>query len=131
MAKTWSSHGPSNWFFLNHTLCAQGCSMPNLTILGVSHSALFLEMAKTWPFYGQNMVLTWSFQLVLPESYSMCPGMLHTKFQSPSIYIDRYFQLSDSLSQSLSNSVSQSLSNSVSDGVSCKAVHLARDQGHS
>ena len=40
LAKTWSSHGPSNWFFLiyNH---------------------LF--------FYGQNMVLTWSFKLVLPE----------------------------------------------------------------
>ena len=33
--------------------------MPNFTILGVSHSPLFLEMAKIWPFYGQNMVLTW------------------------------------------------------------------------
>ena len=41
---------------------------------------LFIEMAKTWPFYGQNMVLTWSFKLVPPESQSMCPGMLHTKF---------------------------------------------------
>ena len=37
--------------------------MPNFTILGVSHSPLFLEMAKIWPFYGQNMVLTWSFKL--------------------------------------------------------------------
>merc|ERR1712082_429059 len=34
--------------------------MLNYTILGVSHSPLFLEMAKTWPFYGQNMVLKWS-----------------------------------------------------------------------
>ena len=59
MAKPWSSHGPSNWFFLNHNQCAQGCSMPNFTFLGVSHSPLFLEMAKIWPFYGQNMVLTW------------------------------------------------------------------------
>ena len=68
MAKTWSSHGPSYWFFLNHNQCAQGCSMPNFTILGVSHSPLFLEMAKIWPFCGQNMVLTWSFKLVLPGS---------------------------------------------------------------
>ena len=29
MAKTWSTHGPSNWFFLNLNQCAQGCSMPN------------------------------------------------------------------------------------------------------
>merc|ERR1712081_20094 len=93
MAKTWSSHGPSNWFFLNRNHCAQGFSMQNFTILGVSYSPLFLEMAKKWPFYCQNMVLTWSFKLVLPESQSVCPGMLHAKTQSPSIYIDRYFQL--------------------------------------
>ena len=41
--------------------------MPNLKILGVSHSPLFLEMAKIWPFYGQNMVLTWSF--ILEKSF--------------------------------------------------------------
>ena len=34
--------------------------------------------------------------------------MLHAKFQSPSIYIDRYFQLSDSLSYSVTYSVTQS-----------------------
>ena len=28
---------------------------------------LFLEMAKIWPFYGQNMVLTLSQKLVPPE----------------------------------------------------------------
>ena len=67
MAKTWSSHGPSNWFFLNHNHCAQGWSMPNFKILGVSHGPLFLEMAKIWHFHGQNMVLTWSFELILPE----------------------------------------------------------------
>ena len=128
MAKTWSSHGPSNCFFLNHNQCSQGWSTPNFIILGVSHSPLFLkmakygpfmaktwsfifvfqnhnqcsqgwsmsnftnlsashsplflEMAKIWPFYGQNMVLTWSFKLSLPESYSMCPGMLHAKFHN-------------------------------------------------
>ena len=68
MAKTWSSHGPSNWFFLNHNQCAQGCSMSNFTILGVSHHPLFLEMAKIWPFYGQKLFLAWSFKMVLPES---------------------------------------------------------------
>ena len=61
MAKIWSSHFPSNWFFLNHNQCAQRCSLSNFTILGVFHSPLFLEMAKTWPFYGQDMVLTWFF----------------------------------------------------------------------
>ena len=39
--------------------------MPNSTILGVSHSPLFLEMVKIWPFYGQKMVLTRFFKLVL------------------------------------------------------------------
>ena len=80
MAKTWSLHGPSNWFFLNHNQCFQGWSMTNFTILGVSNSPLFLEMAKIWPFYGQNIVLTWSFKLVLPESQSMFPGMVHANF---------------------------------------------------
>ena len=56
MAKTWSKHGPSNWFFLNLNQCAQECFKPNFTILGVSHSPLFLEMAKIWPF----MAKTWS-----------------------------------------------------------------------
>ena len=28
--------------------------MPNLTILGVYHSPLFLEMAKIWPLYDPN-----------------------------------------------------------------------------
>merc|ERR1712082_167714 len=52
MAKTWSSHGPTNWFFLTQNQCARGCSMPNFIILGVSHGPLFLEIAKIWPLYG-------------------------------------------------------------------------------
>ena len=68
MAKTWSSYGPSKYFFLNYNQCAQGCSLANFTILCVSHSPLYLEMAKICPFYGQSMVLTWSLKLVLPES---------------------------------------------------------------
>ena len=35
------------------------------TIAGCILWPLFLKMAKTWPFYGQNMVLTWSFKLVI------------------------------------------------------------------
>merc|ERR1711954_618466 len=56
MALLWPNHGPSNWFFLNHNQCAQGCSMPNFTNMGVSHSPLSLKMAKIWPF----MAKTWS-----------------------------------------------------------------------
>merc|ERR1712081_49169 len=46
----------SNWFFLNHNHCAPGFSMPNFTILGLSHSPIILEMAKISPF----MAKTWS-----------------------------------------------------------------------
>ena len=87
MAKTWSSYGPSNWFFLNHNQWAPGCLRPNFTILDVSLSPLFLEMAK---------------------------------FQIPGFNIDRFFQLCDSLSYS----VTQLLSG----GVRCRAMHLARGQ---
>ena len=55
MAKTWSSYGSVNWFFLNHNQCAQGCSMPYFTNLGVSHSPLFLEnMAITCTSHGPS-----------------------------------------------------------------------------
>ena len=40
VAKTWSSHGPSNRFFLSLNHCAQGCSMPNFTLLGLYYSPL-------------------------------------------------------------------------------------------
>ena len=60
MAKTWSLNGPSNWFFLNLHHYAQGCSMLNFTLLGVSSSRLFRNcqnMALLWPKHGPNMVL--------------------------------------------------------------------------
>ena len=40
---------------------------------------VILEMVKIWPFYGQNMVLTWSLKWFLPESQSMYQGMTHAK----------------------------------------------------
>merc|ERR1711954_403724 len=56
MAKIWSSHGPSNWFFLTHNQCAQGCSIPNFTILSIPNGPLFPK----WPKYGPFMAKTWS-----------------------------------------------------------------------
>ena len=38
IAKTWSSHGPSNGIFLNLNQCAKGCSMLNFTLLAKSCS---------------------------------------------------------------------------------------------
>ena len=57
----------SNWFLLNLNHCAQGCHVKFLIARFILLPP-FLDMAKTWPFYCQNMVLTWSFKLVLPES---------------------------------------------------------------
>ena len=71
IALLWQKHGPHmvlQIVFLNHSQYAQGCSMPNFTILGLSHCPLFLEMAKILPKYGPFMAKTWSFKLVLPES---------------------------------------------------------------
>ena len=48
--------------------------------------------------------------------------MPHAKFHSPSIYIDKYFQLSDSLSHSATDS--------LSDTTKSKAVHQAEGKGH-
>merc|ERR1712081_137565 len=66
MVLLWPKHGPHMVlkivFFLNHNQFVQGCSMPNFTILVVSPCPLFLEMVKIWPFYGKNLILTWSFK---------------------------------------------------------------------
>ena len=40
MAKTWPSHGPSNWISLNLNHCEQGCPMPNFILLHLSCSPL-------------------------------------------------------------------------------------------
>ena len=49
--QTWSSHGPSNWYFLNHNQCAQGCFMPNSTILVYP----IVPFSWKWPKYGPFM----------------------------------------------------------------------------
>ena len=79
MAKIWSLYGPSKYFFLNPDKCAKGFSMPSFTLLGVSCSPLSRNGQNMTPL-GQNVGLTWSLKLVLPESQSMCPGMFHAKF---------------------------------------------------
>ena len=53
MAKTWSSHGPSNWFFLNLNHYAQGYSIPNFLLLGASFSPL----SKKWPKHGPLIIV--------------------------------------------------------------------------
>ena len=57
----WPKHVPSNWVFLNLNHCAQGCSMPNFTLLGLSCTPLSSKlpkhgpfMAKTWSSYGPS-----------------------------------------------------------------------------
>ena len=61
IAKTCSSNGPSNGFYLNFNQCSKGFSMPNFTLLAKSCSPLCLQMAKTCPF----MAKTW---------HSHCPS---------------------------------------------------------
>ena len=56
ISKTWSSHGPSNWFFLNHNQFVLRCYMPNVTILGEPHS----PFSYKWPKHGPFMAKTWS-----------------------------------------------------------------------
>ena len=58
MAKIWSSHGPSNWFFLSLNQCVHGYSMPNFSS-GCILQPPFQErpkydpfMAKTWSLHG-------------------------------------------------------------------------------
>ena len=51
MAKTWSSRGPSNWLWLNPNQFAQGCSMPNFTLLGLPCSPL--SCGHLWPFMAK------------------------------------------------------------------------------
>ena len=51
MAQTLSSHGPSNWFFLNLIQCAKECSEPNFMLLAV--------FCSPFPRNGQNVVLLW------------------------------------------------------------------------
>ena len=68
MAKTWSPHGPSNWFFLYPNHCAQGYSFPNSKLLVLSCSP-FPRNSQNMALYVKNMVLRGSLKLVLlPES---------------------------------------------------------------
>ena len=64
MAKRWSSHCPKNLFFINLNQFAQGCHMPNFTLLGVSFSPL--------PRNGQNMI----WMIYLSENFVQIPGIL-------------------------------------------------------
>jgi len=83
MALLWPKHCP-------HMVLKIGSSSISINLLRdvpcqISHCwvypvAPFPRNGKIWPFYWQNMVFTCSLILVLLESQSMCPGMLHAKF---------------------------------------------------
>ena len=79
MAKTWSSHYPTNRFSWILIIVPRDvpCKISHCWVYPV---APFPKNSKIWPFYWQNMVFTCSLILVLPESQSMCPGVLHAKF---------------------------------------------------
>merc|ERR1711954_608800 len=47
MAKTSSSDGPSNWFFLSHNQCAQGCSMPNIRVIASMLTDIFIFVTQS------------------------------------------------------------------------------------
>jgi len=64
MALLWTKHGPhmvpksgSSWFLIN---------VPRDTQCQISHCWVY--PVASFPRNGQNLVLTWSFKLVLPES---------------------------------------------------------------
>ena len=79
-------------------------------------------MAFLWPKHGPHMVLKISSSWILIN----VPRDVPCQIQSPSIYIIRYFQLFDSVTQLLRHSVTNSVTYPR-----CRAVHLTRDQGHS
>ena len=63
MAKTWSSHGPWNWFFLNLNQYTQGCSMPNFRVLAsiLTDNFNFLTQSVTQAMMEWDVKLhTWS-----------------------------------------------------------------------
>ena len=78
----WTSHGlhmvlkiDSSWILI---------IVPRDVPCQISHCwvytvAPYPRNGQNMAFYSQNMVLTWSIELALPESKSMCPGMLHDK----------------------------------------------------
>ena len=54
MALTWPIHGPSNLFFLILNQSAQGCFMPNFTLLGVSYCILCQKCSNHGPFMAKT-----------------------------------------------------------------------------
>ena len=80
MAPLWPKPGP-------HLFLHIGSSWISAMCLGLFRANFHIAwcilyppirvLAKIWPFYGQNMTLTWSFKLVLPES-----GMFDSKFHN-------------------------------------------------
>ena len=84
MAKIWPFNGKnmvlqigSSWILIN---------VPRVALCQISHYWMypvtpFHKNGKSFDLDGPNMVLKWSFILVLADSESKCQGILHIKFE--------------------------------------------------
>ena len=84
MAKIWPFNGKnmvlqieSSWILIN---------LPRVALCQISHYRMytvipFPKNGKSFDLDGPKMVLKWSFILVLADSESKCPGILHVKFE--------------------------------------------------
>ena len=73
VANKFSLYWPSNWCLLNLNQYAQGCFLPNFTLLGISSSPLSSRWQKYGPLLpnnGSHMVL----QMCSSWIQLMCPG---------------------------------------------------------
>ena len=55
--QTWSSHGPSNWFFPKHKNCAQGCSMPKFRVLASILTDIFNVVTMDYGLWDRPRIM--------------------------------------------------------------------------
>ena len=84
MALLWQQHGPNTVLQIESSRILM--VVPGAVPYQISHCWMypltpFPRNGQNMALYSPNMVLTWSFNLSLPESQSRCPGMLHVEFQ--------------------------------------------------
>ena len=84
MTLLWQKHGPSmvlqirsSWILINVPREAL-CHISNCWMYPVTPVP---RNGQNMALYGPNMVLKWSFNLVLADSQSMCHGILNVKFE--------------------------------------------------
>merc|ERR1711954_553066 len=82
MALLWPKHGPHMVLKIDSSRILM--IVPRDVPCQISHCwayqvAPFPRNGQIMVLYGQNMVLTWSLKLVLPESQSLCLGIFYAK----------------------------------------------------